>query len=263
MGNSKPIQFADSKVVPTKIQTLSDIHKLLADAGADENEIRAISAHLTGDSLLEACVNNGLAKDNEEAPNTVNRSRTRFGTITMSMLRNIVKPITDSLKSETDVQKEAARAAEIEQAQAEWEKSGGRGRKPGEGNRPRWEIALEKAEGEAKRVARELLNIPAQGRLRPELHEPFAIKFKETYTSGLVSLAAKYPENISGDMDKIEKMVNKGIKNLAVSPAAQKVAARQGASDQPSGKNAKSGKPKNAKSKPSKNTEPVEVEVGV
>jgi hypothetical protein len=219
--NKTPIEGADLKVRSTSLKTMGDIHALISEAGATENEVAALHDILTGQSTVAlACQNHGIVEGEEPIANTVNRFRNRAATILMDALKVITAPVVNHFNAEAQALADAEAQTTLAEKLAEWEKTGRHGRKPGESNRPKSEIAIEKAHAEARRESRDSLGIAAQGRINPELQEKFVDKFRSFYTKSLTKLARKY-EDI-GDEAKIEKMVNKGVKELAVEKSAQK-----------------------------------------
>lgn len=216
------IPNADAKVRSTSIKTLGDIHALLIEAGAEPHEVTAISAHICGDSISNACVENGMAVEGESNANTVNRSRNRFATILLDLLRTVAAPVAEKVSAERNAEKDAERQASIADKLKAWEDGHGRGRKPGLGNRPKHEIAIEKANAEARRMARKGLGISEQGRIVPDMQEKYGKEFRDLYTKALKAIGKEYSEVLSLDAEKIEKMVNKAIKNLKIAAVAQK-----------------------------------------
>jgi hypothetical protein len=216
------IPNADAKVSKTVLGTMNDIHTMLANTGAEPNEVRAMSAIFSGVSIADAAAENGLAVEGETTANTVNRFRNRMATIMIAAFKNIARPVAEIVSAERNAEKNAENEAKLADQLAAWEASGGRGRKPGEGNRPKSEIALEKAHAEARRLARENLSIPAQGRIAPDMQEKYVREFEKLYTKALTNIGKKYADEITLDETKIEKMVKRGIKDLKVSATAQK-----------------------------------------
>ena len=210
------------KVKATSFKTIEDVQKHLMEAGASNDEANALIEKFTGTSVMAACKANNLVVEGEAPANTVARARNRFCTILLNLFDKMCEPAAKKVDAEAKIQAEADSKAELAASIIEWEKNGQRGRKPGEGNRPKWQIALDKAFAEAKRCARQNLNIAEQGRITPDKQDAFVAEFKVIYTHDLTELAAKFPENISGDEAKITKMVNHGVKELAVTPTAQK-----------------------------------------
>lgn len=215
---------ADQKVRATSIKTMGDITALLQEAEALPGEILALNDILSGtSSVAAACVNHGLVVGEEVQANYVNRFRNRTATIFLSVFKNICEPVSKKNAKVANAETAIEDAKNLADKMAAWIAGGERGRKPGEGNRPKWEIALEKAHAEARRFARQNLDIAEQGRITPDMQENFVKEFRTIYTEALNNLAKKYPDHISGETENIEKLANKGVKLLAVEKSAQKV----------------------------------------
>jgi hypothetical protein len=256
MPKNATIQHADNKLRKTSLSTMSDIHTLLTEAGATSDEVKAMSAVISGTSVRKACLAYGLNVPKEKTANTVNRVRARFATIMLDMLKNIAAPVAAIAAAVKDAENETERQAKIVKKLAAWEENGGHGRKPGEGNRPKAEIALEKAHSETRRLARENLSIPANGRIAPEMQEKYVREFLDLYTKALKEIGKKYAD-LNLDADKIEKMVNRGIKDLKVSAKAQK--AVNANSQKPKSQKVKAKKVKSQKAKAEPKNEPETV----
>jgi hypothetical protein len=222
MTKNASIPNADLKVRKTSIATLGDIHTLLAEAGAEQNEISAFSAHITGSSLLNAAVENGLQVKGEVPANTVGRTRARLNTLMIAMFKAIAAPAAEAVAAENQAQVEAENEAELAEKIAKWEQGGCIGRKPGEGNRPKYETRIEQAHKQARRDARKGLGIKEQGRIVPDMQAKFVEKFTALYAKALKGINKEF--DLGYDEAKIEKMVKAGVKLL---PAAAQKAAKQ------------------------------------
>ena len=233
----KTIPNADLKVNKTTFNTMVDLHTMLTNAGADHAEISAISDHLLGKSLLKAATENGLKNGDETDANTVNRFRGRMLTLMIAGFRTITEPAATKVMGEIEKENQENAAKSLAEQLQAWEDGGRIGRQPGVGNRPKSEIEIEKAHATARRDARTACGIKTQGRINPELQAKFVAKFAALYGKALKAISRTY--DLGYDDAKIEKMVNAGIKALAVAKAAQKAVLNANANAKP-----KSDKPK-------------------
>ncbi len=208
-------------VRPTVLSTFADLNDILNLTDATPAEKHAVSSRLAGEkTYLAAAKDNGLIREGDTDAITVNRFRTRCASICVDMLEIIAAPAIAHFKALNAKTSEAEAEKAIADKIAAWEASGRIGRQPGQGNRPVHEVALDHVLRDSRTAAREAVGIARQGRIKPEMQEKFAAKFTTIYTKGLIALSKKH--DLGYDEGKIDRMVNRAIKELKVEPAVQK-----------------------------------------